>query len=383
MYHHGSAGSISYAEFRHLGMPGVLGRYSLHYHLCSDSMRGSSIIGASIWDSGNRWLTVHGTNYLVVRDCVGYQSLGHGFFLEDGTEVFNVFDRNLAVHAYNTKPLPKQIIPFDKNDGSGFWWANSHNSFTRNVAAECDEYGYFFQAAKTPDFDPNLKVMQSDGTKQRVDIRTLPFIRFEDNVTHCQRRHGFNLGGGVPFGEPNVGGVGPDEKHPFIIKNFKAYNVHWAIHPVAPSVLIENLDVQNAEYGIWRPVYDRHAYDKINFVQVPPPQHYAFEPPNRREARRTQAVLDPIDDEPPTTVITHVLAKRDDVAGARRQRRQWHDHESAGQRPGSEGDAAELRRVGDHAGSAEGWRADRAAHGGRGGQCREAHGQVVMWNAGN
>ncbi|MBI1310157.1 hypothetical protein GC176_02530 [bacterium] len=33
MYHVGSAGSISYTEFRHLGKPGVLGRYSLHYHL--------------------------------------------------------------------------------------------------------------------------------------------------------------------------------------------------------------------------------------------------------------------------------------------------------------------------------------------------------------
>lgn len=72
MYHRGSAGSISHAEFRHLGMPGVLGRYSLHYHLCGDTMRGSSVIGASIWDSGNRWLTIHGTNYLVVRNCVGY-----------------------------------------------------------------------------------------------------------------------------------------------------------------------------------------------------------------------------------------------------------------------------------------------------------------------
>ena len=63
-------------------------------------MRGSSVVGASIWDSGNRWITIHGTNYLVVRDCVGYQSVGHGFFLEDGTEVYNVLDRNLAVQAY-------------------------------------------------------------------------------------------------------------------------------------------------------------------------------------------------------------------------------------------------------------------------------------------
>jgi hypothetical protein len=305
MYHHGSSGSISYAEFRKLGMPGVLGRYSLHYHLCGDSMRGSSIIGASIWDSGNRWLTIHGTNYLVVRDCVGYQSLGHGFFLEDGTEVYNNLDRNLAVQAYNTKPLPKQIIPFDKNDGSGFWWANSHNSFTRNVAAECDEYGYFFQAAKTKDFDPVLNVMKPDGSKARVDIRTLPFVRFEDNVTHCQRRHGFNLGGGVPYGEPNVGGVGPDEKHPFVIKNFKAYNTHWAIHPVAPGVLIENMDIQTSEYGVWRPVYNRHAYQSIKFTEVPPNLMYAFEPKGRPKLGE-RGELKPIDDLPPITVITHV-----------------------------------------------------------------------------
>jgi hypothetical protein len=105
MYHRGSTGSISYAEFHRLGKPGLLGRYALHFHLAGDTMRGSYVVGASIWDSGNRWLTIHGTNYLVVRDCVGYQSLGHGFFLEDGTEVYNVLDRNLSVQAFTAKPL--------------------------------------------------------------------------------------------------------------------------------------------------------------------------------------------------------------------------------------------------------------------------------------
>jgi hypothetical protein len=306
MYHRNSDGSISYAEFRQLGKPGVLGRYSLHYHLVGDTMRGSSVIGASVWESGNRWLTIHGTNYLVVRDCVGYRSKGHGFFFEDGTEVYNVLDRNLAVQAFTTKPLPQQILPFDKNDGSGFWWANSRNTFTRNVACECDEYGYFFQAAKTADFDPVLPVLQPDGTRRRVDIRTLPFIRFEDNEAHCQRRHAFNLGGGVPFGKPNVDGVGPDEKHPFIIRNFKSWNVHWAIHPVSPSVLLENLDIYNADYGVWRPEYSRHAYRGLRFDQVPEKNHYGFGgvAPNR-EADFPKP-LQPVDDLPPVTVMTHI-----------------------------------------------------------------------------
>jgi hypothetical protein len=306
MYHRGSAGSISYAEFRGLGKPGVLGRYSLHYHLASDTMRGSSVIGASIHDSGNRWLTIHGTNYLVVRDCVGYRSQGHGYFLEDGTEVYNVLDRNLAVQAYTTKPLPQQVLPFDKNDGSGFWWANSLNTFTRNVACECDEYGYFFQATKTADFDPVLPVLQPDGTRKKVDIRTLPFVRFEDNEAHCQRRHAFNLGGGVPFGKPNVDGVGPDEKHPFVIRNMRLWNVHWAIHPVSPSVLLENLDIHDAEYAVWRPEYNRHAYRGLKMTKVPDNTRYGFggKAPNKEEDY--PGPLAPVDDLPPVTVITHV-----------------------------------------------------------------------------
>lgn len=306
MVHRHSTGSISYAEFRHLGKEGVLGRYSLHYHLCGDTLRGSSVIGASIWDSHNRWLTIHGTNYLVVRDCVGYQSKGHGFFLEDGTEVYNVLDRNLAVQAYVAKPLPKQVLPFDKNDGSGFWWANSHNVFTHNVAAECDEYGYFFQAAKTPNFDLELSVRQPDGTRKKVDIRTLPFIRFEDNEAHCQRRHAFNLGGGVPFGPPNVAGVGPEAKHPFLIRNLRLWNVHWAIHPVSPNVRLENLDINNADYGIWRPVYKDHTYLGIKMAAVDETRRYAFadgKPPVYDAG--SPRPPDPVDDHPPVTVITH------------------------------------------------------------------------------
>src|SRR5205823_3350184 len=196
MYHRNSSGSISYAEFRHLGKPGVLGRYSLHYHLVRDTMRGSSVIGASIWGSGNRWLTIHGTNYLVVRDCVGYQSLGHGFFLEDGTEVYNVFDRNLAVQAYQGKRQAGQALPFDANLGAGFWWANSLNTFTRNVACE-NNYGFFFEARPILGTKLTLPVARPDGTRRPVDIRTLPFVRFSDNETHCNNTVGFNLGEGV------------------------------------------------------------------------------------------------------------------------------------------------------------------------------------------
>src|SRR5262245_57842247 len=306
MYHQGSAGSIGYAEFRHLGKEGVLGRYSIHFHLVGDTMRGASVIGASIWDSGNRWITIHGTNYLVVRDCVGYQSVGHGFFLEDGTEAYNVLDHNLAVQAYLAKPLPKQVLPYDKNDGSGFWWANCHNTFTRNTAAECDEYGYFFQAAKTAEFDPELEVQQPDGKSRKVDVRTLPFVRFEANESHCQRRHSLNIGGGAPFGPPNAGGVGPDMQHPLLIRNTKIWNVHWGINPVSPSVLIDQLAIHNAEYGVWRPEYKDHYYRHVSFSDVPDKTQYAFTTGKPNDESQFPDLAKLKDDQPPQTVVTFV-----------------------------------------------------------------------------
>src|SRR5207249_4653380 len=109
------------------------------------------------------------------------QSVGHGFFLEDATEQYNVLDRNLAVQAYRGKRLPKQVLPFDPNDGAGFWWANGRNTFTRNIACENDEYGYRFEIAKPSNFDPTLNVRTPAGRREAVDVRTIPFLRFEDN----------------------------------------------------------------------------------------------------------------------------------------------------------------------------------------------------------
>ena len=308
MYHRDSAGSISYAEFRHLGKEGVLGRYSLHFHLVGDTMRGSSVIGASIWDSGNRWITIHGTNYLVVRDCVGYQSVGHGFFLEDGTEVYNVLDRNLAVQAFLGKTAAEAgaaVRPQRRRRASGGPTASTRSPATSPPSATSTATG--FEARKTTDFDPRAEHHATRRLVQRtVDIRTLPFIRFEDNEAHCQRRHSFNLGGGAPFGPPNVAGVGPDMNHPFILRNTRLWNVHWGIHPVSPSLLIDQMEIYNAEYGVWRPEYKDHYYRQIAMTDVPDKTQYAFIS-GKLNAERDYPAVDAIrDDLPPSTVITFI-----------------------------------------------------------------------------
>ena len=137
-------------------------------------MRGSAVVERASGTRTTARVTVHGTDYMLVRDCVGYQSIGHGFFLEDATEVYNALDRNLAVQACRGKRLRGQVLPFDPNDGAGFWWANGRNAFTRNVSCENDEYGYRFEIARRSDFDPTLSVRLPDGKYERQDVRKIP-----------------------------------------------------------------------------------------------------------------------------------------------------------------------------------------------------------------
>jgi hypothetical protein len=260
MYHRYSAGSISHAEFRHLGKEGVLGKYALHFHLVRDTMRGSSVIGASIWDSHNRWLTIHGTDYLVVRDCVGYQSIGHGFFMEDATEQYNVLDRNLAVQANRGKKLPKQVLPFDDNEGAGFWWANGRNTFTRNISCENDHYGYFFEI---PTGQTVLPMLMPDGSTAKQNVLNIPFFRFEDNEVHTQNFYGFK------FGTDQVRQlVRGDRQHPFIVRNLRVWQTHYNMQPSVAYFLLDGLKISGGTYGIYRPEYDHHVYRNVSFHRI-------------------------------------------------------------------------------------------------------------------
>jgi hypothetical protein len=329
MVHKHSAGSITYAEFRHLGKRDELGRYSLHFHECGDTMRGSSVVGCSIWDSHNRFLTIHGTDGMVVRDNVGYKSVGHGFFLEDGTEVNNVLDRNLAAVVGPGKPLPKQVIPFDLNRGAGFWWANCQNQFTRNVAAECAEYGFRFECKQTADFDPVQPIRQGDGTVKKADTRVMPFIRFQDNEAHTMRFFCLNLRG---IARPVGGGLDipgqqrtlareaaaaiPEPGHPFWIRDFRAWEANWSVHLGTTGVFVDGLDSFRNDVAIWRSIMDGSGYRRmtsremrVNDIHNPLGMGYPLgsEEADSGDRRKYGGVSSFKDDRPPVTLITSTV----------------------------------------------------------------------------
>ncbi|MDB5342624.1 MAG: hypothetical protein JWP89_1001 [Schlesneria sp.] len=325
MVHVHSSGSISYAEFRHLGKRDVLGRYSLHFHLCGDTMRGGSVIGASIWDSHNRFLTIHGTDSMVVRDCVGYKSIGHGFFLEDGTEVNNIIDHNLAVTVAPGNPLPKQVIPFDPNRGAGFWFANCQNVFTRNVAAECTEYGYRFDCKQTDTFNPVQPIRQPDGTLQSQDTRVMPFIRFEDNEAHTMKFFCLNLrgvtrpaGGGLDIYDQNVtlareaADAMPPAGQPFWIRNFRCWEANWAVHLGTTGVFVDGLDVFKSDVAIWRSIMDRSGFRRMTTKEmrvndIHNPLSMGLPPASESNRGSFGGVSSFKDVMPPTTMITSAV----------------------------------------------------------------------------
>lgn len=145
---------IQGAEFYQLGQGGRKGRYPVHFHLIRKSP-GTFLKDSSIHDSMTRWVTLHGTQEITVARNVGFMSIGHGYYLEDGTEINNELYSNLGVLAraavdnvQNPRKVPG-ILAANANLQNGnlltafsdytqptvFWFTNGWNDFEYNMAA--------------------------------------------------------------------------------------------------------------------------------------------------------------------------------------------------------------------------------------------------------
>src|SRR5262249_19432546 len=158
-------------EFTPNGPKKNLPPYQIHWHLIGDA-QGQYIKNASLHDTYNRCVTVHGTNFLHVENNVTYNTVGHCFFLEDGIEHGNEFVHNLAIQTkchptldcvptnlaangerdskYANRQAYREmsfhsgntLLPSD-NTVASYWITNPDNSFIDNVAAGSDENGFW------------------------------------------------------------------------------------------------------------------------------------------------------------------------------------------------------------------------------------------------
>lgn len=171
MFMRGAKGSISYAEFAHLGVRDELGKYPIHFHMAGDTMKGSYVRGASIWDSANRFITVHSTQDITLSDNVGFGAIGHGFFMETGDEVHVTWERNLGIGV-----KPGRLLPSDDRPAA-FWIQNPVNTYVDNIAVGSEE-GDGFQ------FVLPHRRMDIPGFGPQTSIRSLAVLRFEGNEAH-------------------------------------------------------------------------------------------------------------------------------------------------------------------------------------------------------
>ncbi|MEO8314010.1 MAG: G8 domain-containing protein, partial [Pseudomonadota bacterium] len=196
---------IEGVELNRMGQNLQLARYPIHWHLVGDG-KGQYIKNASIHDTYNRCVTVHGTNDVRVENNVTYNTVGHCFFLEDGIEHGNQFVHNLAIQTkchtskacvptnlaaggefdYANRQAIRKIsfaavdtlLPSD-NTVASYWITNPDNSFIDNVAAGSEENGFWLSLPE----HPQGAFLDTDVSKATWPRRTT-LREFRGNVAH-------------------------------------------------------------------------------------------------------------------------------------------------------------------------------------------------------
>ena len=191
-------------ELNRMGQNLTLARYPIHWHLVGDA-KGQYIRNASIHDTYNRCVTVHGTNDLQVENNVTYNTVGHCFFMEDGIEHGNQFIHNLAIQTkcHTSKPCvptnlasageatdtrqglaasgqqSKEVLLPSDNTVSSYWITNPDNTYRDNVAAGSDANGFWMSLPEHPQG-------QFAGTEISKTIwpRRTQFREFTGNTAH-------------------------------------------------------------------------------------------------------------------------------------------------------------------------------------------------------
>ncbi len=126
---------IESVEFRNLGPRAKLGRYPVHWHHNhhTDGVLSGSSIWQSVDDGGNRFVTMHMVSGATISDNVGYRSQGHGYFMEEVTEIDNRVIGNLSVDVRHGEELPN--VDAELSNVTHHYWLRSGNLIAGNVAA--------------------------------------------------------------------------------------------------------------------------------------------------------------------------------------------------------------------------------------------------------
>ncbi|XP_062611584.1 protein DDB_G0287365-like [Saccostrea cucullata] len=177
-------------ELTNLGQPLITGRYPLHYHMCED-LADTSLYPVrsylrmnSIHHSQFRCVTIHGTHNSTVTDNVCYDTVGHGFFIEDGGEKDTYLRGNLGLGQRrfrgDTVLDVTGAIPTDTKKGPvTFWVTSPKTTLINNVAAGGEGIGMWFVYPDIPTGPSHDKNFMAEKEARRTKI-----TKYLNNVHH-------------------------------------------------------------------------------------------------------------------------------------------------------------------------------------------------------
>ncbi|MDA9018354.1 T9SS type A sorting domain-containing protein [Saprospiraceae bacterium] len=177
--------NASSIELYRMGQKAKLGRYPWHWHLLDDFGTGQYFKNSSVHHSFNRAITIHGTSYVNVENNFFYDHIGHGVFLEDGSERFNTIKNNVVLLSKRplmgeeVTPSDNQLNEVQNRTPSSFWITNPNNIFEGNVAAGTQGTGYWFALPKSP-----MGSSASDPRFDGIEPYKEPLGSFKNNKAH-------------------------------------------------------------------------------------------------------------------------------------------------------------------------------------------------------
>ena len=177
--------NASSIELYRMGQKAKLGRYPWHWHLLDDFGTGQYFKNSSVHHSFNRAITIHGTSYVNVENNFFYDHIGHGVFLEDGSERFNTIKNNVVLLSKRplmggeVTPSDNQLNEAQNRTPSSFWITNPNNIFEGNVAAGTQGTGYWFALPKSP-----MGSSASDPRFDGIEPYKEPLGSFKNNKAH-------------------------------------------------------------------------------------------------------------------------------------------------------------------------------------------------------
>lgn len=214
----GAGAGLSGAEFRHLGVLGEKGKYPVHFHRVGNGT-GSFVRDCAIHHGYNRWLTIHGTRHVVAKNNVGFETVGHGYFLEDGDETDNTLENNLGIGVRSPAP-GKAVTPGDVRPAV-FWVSNPDNSLRGNVAAGSDYYGFWYDLPVHPTGAAETQ-FPTAATNTPLRPRRTPLGIFDGNTAHTCDHDGLFVDNAA--NPPGVTGAPTyDPTEPAFFHAFSAY----------------------------------------------------------------------------------------------------------------------------------------------------------------